>query len=115
MAASSNLLRTKGPRVAVVVLLLTALAIVVARLDLRPSLAHVHLRLLSGPSEGNYHAMAAAISTAAARKRGRIENVASAGSLDNIQRLAAAASSCEVHAALVQAGLPFPDAPRLEL
>lgn len=114
MTASPSPPRSKGPRIAVLLALLV-LAAIVARLDLRPSLAHVQLRLLSGPEEGNYNAIAARISASAATKRGRIENVMTAGSADNIKRLAAAASSCEVGVAIVQAGLPFPESPPFEL
>jgi TRAP-type uncharacterized transport system substrate-binding protein len=112
---ASPFVRTQGPRILIAIAIVVALGVVVARLDLRPSLSHVHVRLLSGAPEGNYHAVAASISAAAAKKRGTIENVPSAGSLDNLERLAASARSCEVEAALVQAGLPFPESPRLEL
>jgi hypothetical protein len=108
-------IRSRGARAAFVLVLVAALAAWIARLDLRPSLAHVHLDLLSGPAEGNYHALAAEVAEAAARKGGRVDNVPSAGSLENIERLAAASRGCEVQAALVQAGLPFPASPRLEL
>ena len=107
--------RSKAPRLLVLVLALAALAILAARTDFRPSLRHVDLRLLSGPTEGNYNAIADTVAAAAARKGGHIENVGSAGSLENIDRLAAASRSCEVQAALVQAGLPFPQQPELQL
>jgi TRAP-type uncharacterized transport system substrate-binding protein len=113
MPAPKTYLRAKAPRIAVVALSLFLLGVLAARTDFRPSLAHVHVRLLSGPEEGNYHAIGEAIAAAAARKHGRVENVPSAGSLDNIDRLAKASRSCEVEAALVQAGLPFPKEPEL--
>lgn len=115
MHARPSFLKNHGPRLLAVVLSVAALALVVARLDLAPSLSHVHVRLLSGSPEGNYHAMAGLFTAAAAKKRGRIENVPSAGSIDNLERLAAAAKTCEVQAAIVQAGLPFPKSPVLEL
>jgi TRAP-type uncharacterized transport system substrate-binding protein len=115
MPASKSFARAKAPRLLVVLLAIVALAIAAARTDFRPDLRHVHVRLLSGPPEGNYHAMADAVAAAAAKKHGRIENVASEGSLQNIERLAAAARTCEVEAALVQAGLPFPKEPELTL
>lgn len=114
-ANSMRSLRSKAPRIVIVALALAALALLVARLDLRPSLSHVHVAVLSGPPDGNYHAMAGNLSAAAAKKRGRIDNVASAGAMDNLDRLAAAARTCEVQAALVQAGLPFPTTAKLEL
>jgi len=116
MAAASPVPhRSRGKRLALFAAAVVALALLVARLDLRPSLSHVHLRVLSGPPEGNYHAMVGDLSAAAAKKRGRIEGVESAGSVDNLARLAAAAGTCDVQAALVQAGLPLPASPRLEL
>jgi TRAP-type uncharacterized transport system substrate-binding protein len=115
MRAPSSPFRNHGPRLLAAILSVAALSLIVARLDLAPSLAHVHLRLLSGPPEGNYHAMASALAAAAARKRGHIENVPSAGSVDNLARLAAASKTCDVQAALVQAGLPFPKEAALEL
>jgi NMT1-like family len=107
--------RARAARAALLVILVAALAAWIATLDLRPSLTHVRLRLLSGPAEGNYHVLAGSIAAAAAKKGGRIENVESEGSLENVERLAAAAHGCEAQAALVQAGLPLPDAPKLEL
>jgi hypothetical protein len=115
MAQSQPPHRSRGKHLALLAAALVALALLVARLDLRPSLSHVHLRVLSGPPEGNYHAMVDDLAAAAAKKRGRIEGVESAGSMDNLARLAAASRSCDVQAALVQAGLPFPASPKLEL
>jgi TRAP-type uncharacterized transport system substrate-binding protein len=115
MPARKSSARTKAPRLVAILLALAALAVGVARMDLRPSLAHVHLRLLSGPAEGNYHVIGDDVAAAAARKRGVVENVQTAGSMDNLDRLAKASGSCEVEAALVQAGLPFPRAPELQL
>jgi TRAP-type uncharacterized transport system substrate-binding protein len=112
-APKKRVARGQPARVAVVLLAIALLAVAAARADLRPSLGHVHVHLLSGPPEGNYHALAAEVAAAAARKHGVVDNVTSDGSLDNITKLAAAAGSCEVEAALVQAGLPFPQKPEL--
>jgi hypothetical protein len=113
MAARKRSTRSKAPRLLAVVVALLALTIAAMRVDLRPSLAHVHVRLLSGPPEGNYHLMADEVAAAAAKRRGVVENVPSAGSQENIARLAAAARTCEVEAGIVQAGLPFPREPEL--
>lgn len=115
MTARPSLFRSQAPRLSAAILVVVALALIVARMDLRPNLSHVHVRLLSGPTEGNYHAMAGSLAAAAAKKRGRIENVASAGSMENLDRLAAAAKRCDVQAALVQAGVPLPTSVELEL
>ena len=108
-------LRSPWVRVAAVVALLVAIGAWVARLDLRPSLAHLHVAVLSGSPDGNYHAVVERLGAAAAKKRGTIDDVPSDGSVENVQRLAAAARSCEVQFGLVQAGLPWPDGPRLSL
>jgi TRAP-type uncharacterized transport system substrate-binding protein len=115
MPAAERLARSRAPRLAFALFAVVALGVALARMDLRPSLRHVHLRLLSGSAEGNYHAMGDAIAAAAAKKGGRIENVATAGSMENVERLARAAHTCEVEVALVQAGLPFAQAPELTL
>ncbi|APR75667.1 Immunogenic protein [Minicystis rosea] len=115
MAVPQRPPRTKSRRILAAVTMIAALVLVVARLDLRPSLSHVKLRMLSGPREGNYHAMAESIALAARKRRGLIENVPSAGSMDNLERLAASAQRCDVQVALVQAGLPVPASPKLEL
>ena len=70
--------------------------------------------MLSGPEQGNYHAVVDRLALAAARKNGRLENQATSGTVDNLARLAAAADECDVHFALVQDGVPSPD-PDLEL
>src|SRR4051812_28584743 len=110
-----TLSRPRSVRVAAGLLLVAALIALVSRLDLRPNLRHLQVALLSGPPEGNYHAIAGTISAAAAKKGGRVDNVTSAGSIANVARLAAAAGTCEVQAALVQGGLDVPDEPKLEL
>jgi hypothetical protein len=101
--------------VAAGLLLVATLIALVSRLDLRPNLRHLQVALLSGPPEGNYHAIAGTIAAAAAKKGGRVDNVTSAGSIANVARLAAAARTCEVQAALVQGGLDVPDEPKIEL
>lgn len=104
-------------RAAAPALLLVVVAVVVARLDLRPDLGHVRARVLSGAPEGNYHAIVTDLGEAAGARGGRVESVASAGSVENVQRLAAAAASgdCSVQFALVQAGTPIPAGARIEL
>jgi TRAP-type uncharacterized transport system substrate-binding protein len=92
---------------------LVVLAVAAARADFRPGLAHVDVSLLSGPPEGNYHAIAEQVAAAAAKKRGHVDNVVSAGSQQNIERLVEARRTCDVQVALVQAGLPVP--PELEV
>src|SRR5262245_16064113 len=95
-----------------VLALLTAL---VAWLDPRPSLRHVRVSMLSGATTGNYFATVEKFAAEAARRKGRISNLSSAGSVENVQRLIAGARSCEVHFALVQHGIAYPPGHGLEL
>lgn len=97
---------------AAAVLLLAALF---ALVDARPTLRHVDLALLSGSDTGNYHATVDKLAAQAARQRGRIRNLGSAGSVENLQRLADARQSCELQFGLVQDGTVIADIEGLEL
>lgn len=111
--------RTPGPSRAVKSALLFAVFVslvwAATRVGRAPDLSHVDVAILSGSAEGNYHAIVAKAADEAKRRHGRIANLASAGSVENIARLAAARERCDVQFALVQDGMPWPDASRLEL
>jgi TRAP-type uncharacterized transport system substrate-binding protein len=94
---------------------LAVLTALVAWLDPRPSLRHVKVSVLSGPTTGNYFATVEKIAADVARRKGRVHNLSSAGSVENVQRLIAGAKSCNVHFALVQNGIAYPDAHELEV
>jgi TRAP-type uncharacterized transport system substrate-binding protein len=80
-----------------------------------PTLAHLQVGVLSASERGNYYALVNALSAEAQQQKGRITNVASAGSGENIARLVASRTTCDVHFALVQDGTPWPAGARLEL
>ena len=84
------------------------IAVLVATLGRNPDLSHVKVAFISGSAEGNYHAIVAKAAGEAQRQRGRIDNLPSAGSVENMARLAAAKASCDIQFALVQDGLPWP-------
>jgi len=111
--------RTPGPSRLVKSLVLVAAFIVVAwgvtRISRTPDLSHVDVAILSGSTQGNYHAIVAKVAEEAKRRRGRIANLPSAGSVENIQRLAAGKAGCEVQFALVQDGVPWPESHSFEL
>jgi TRAP-type uncharacterized transport system substrate-binding protein len=73
-----------------------------------PDLSHMKVAVLSGSEQGNYYAIVQKLAAEAKRQRGRIDNRPSAGSVENIARLAAGRAGCKVHFALVQDGLPLP-------
>ena len=99
-------------------LLLLAVVVIVALLATYgrgPNLSHVKAAILSGSKDGNYYAIVAKVAADAQRQRGRIDNLPSAGSIENIERLAAAKDSCDIQFALVQDGLPWPESHPFQL
>lgn len=94
---------------------LGAVAFGVAYYGRNPDLAHVKVAFLSGTERGNYYAVVQKMAVEAKRRRGRIDNIATAGSVENIAKLAAGKSSCSVQFALVQDGMPWPSDDAFEL
>jgi TRAP-type uncharacterized transport system substrate-binding protein len=92
---------------------LALLAVVIAGIDLQPNLARVKIAMLSGSERGNYHAIVARLAQEARSGRGRVENLPSQGSIENIERLSGARRTCQAQFALVQNGLDW--LPGLEL
>jgi len=100
-------------RLGLVVLVLGAVGLLISRIDFRHDMSRMHVRVLSGAPEGNYHAAVGRLAEAATGRKGSIENVASAGSVENVTRLAEAARGCPVEFALAQDGTAWP--PGLQL
>ena len=89
------------------------IVVVVSTVNFGAGLGHVDVKMLSGSPGGNYGAIVERVSKCAAKRGGKIENVASQGSVDNVRRLAA---GCEHHFALMQDGIPLPEgSEKLEL
>jgi len=103
MQAPSRALKT-----ALLFAVFVVIAVVAATFGRNPDLSHVKVAFVSGSPEGNYHAIVAKAVAEAQRQRGRIDNLPSAGSVENITRLAGAKASCDIQFALVQDGLPWP-------
>ncbi len=110
MQASSRALK-----MVLLVAILAIIAIVVAKFGRNPDLSHVNVAVLSGSEDGNYHAIVEKAVVEARRQHGRIDSLTSAGSVENIQRLAAARAQCDIQFALVQDGLPWPTSHTLQL
>ncbi|HEY8038177.1 MAG TPA: hypothetical protein VIF15_00210, partial [Polyangiaceae bacterium] len=96
--------RRLGLKLAGLALLVVLLVVGVSRIDVAHDLHAMRVRVLSGESDGNYHALVARFARAAAAQHGIIENQPTAGSAENVLRLGGAARSCEVQFALAQAG-----------
>ena len=69
--------------------------------------AYLHASLLTGTPMGNYHALGDKLAERAGKGHGKLDVVTTAGSVDNIQRLADN-KRCATMFAFVQAGTPVP-------
>ena len=94
---------------------LALVGVAVALYDRTPTLSYVRLRFLSGDERGNYFAIVHRLAAETARRRGRIQNISTAGSVENITRLVAGRANCDVQFALVQDGMMWPEGSQLEL
>jgi hypothetical protein len=95
--------------------LLLLIGLLAAFSDHSPNLAHVRVGVLSGDPQQNYYEIVDGLAAEARQQKGRIDNIPSAGSVENITRLVASRTSCDVHFALVQEGLDWPAGSPLEL
>lgn len=106
---------SSGAKTAMLFGVLGLIVLLVALYDPRPSLRHVKLAISSGSPSGNYYATVDKIAAQVARGKGRVQNLPSAGSVENIRRLVEAAANCSVQIALVQDGIEWPPGHGLEL
>ena len=88
--------------------ILLLIGLLVAFSDHSPNLAHVRVGVLSASPQGNYYEIVNALAAEARQQKGHIDNIPSAGSVENISRLVASRTSCDVHFALVQEGMDWP-------
>ncbi len=102
-------------KTAILFAVLAVIAVAAALYDRNPDFSYVKITFLSGTESGNYYAVIARLADVVQAKRGHVTNIATAGSVDNINRLAAAKASCSAQFALAQDGLDWPTTPRLQL
>jgi hypothetical protein len=102
--ARKHPLRTFFLRLAAIAGALALLGFILSRIDLTHDLSRLHVSVLSGDPQGNYHAVVAEMARLAAERHGSVTEVPSAGSVENVRRLTTAAKTCDVQFALVQDG-----------
>jgi TRAP-type uncharacterized transport system substrate-binding protein len=105
-------------KVALVVVAFALVALLVSRIDFARDMHRLDAGMLGGAKDGNYHTLVGELASLAANRAGRIQNLESAGSAENIARLVAARKGrCDVAFALVQDGSDFKSggADKLEL
>src|SRR5215831_4954395 len=91
-----------GLKTALLGCLLVLIGLLVVWADRTPTLSSLRVAILSGSARGNYYAIVNTLAAEARQQQGQIDNLVSAGSVENIARLLAAQSSCTIHFALVQ-------------
>ena len=106
---------SRTAKAALLVAVVVVVAAAVATFGRQPDLSHVKVAFLSGSADGNYHAIVDKAGAEAQRRHGRFDNLTSAGSIENIERLTAAKRTCDIQFALVQDGLPWPTSYSLQL
>ena len=104
-----------GTKTAILFGVLAAIAALIAWIDPRPSLRHVNVTMLSGGLTGNYYATVNRFAEEVSRRKGRVANISTAGSVENVRRLIDGSKRCDVHFAMVQDGVVYPDGHALEL
>jgi len=99
--------------------LLTTAAAVVAAIAAAFGIAHdysyLHASILAGSPGGKYYALAGRLADRASREHGTLKVIPTAGSIENVNRLAAGRGHCAEMFALIQDGTPITVEQRLEL
>ena len=91
------------------------LAAVAAAFGIAYDYGYLHASILTGSPGGQYHALAIRLSERARREHGTLTVISTAGSIENVSRLAANSGRCSDMFALIQDGTPVPSEAGLEL
>src|SRR5262245_43556084 len=99
-------------------LLLVAAAVVAAvasAFGIAHDYGYLHAPILTGSPGGHYHALATRLADRAKREHGTLTVIPTAGSIENVSRLANVRGGCAEKFALVQDGTPVRADTRFEL
>jgi uncharacterized protein len=115
LARLSALWRGKAlARVAFLLVVSAVVAGLAAAFGIARDYGYLHASILTGSPGGQYHALATRLSEQARREHGTLTVIPTAGSIENVSRLASALG-CSDMFALVQDGTPVSSEARLEL
>ena len=92
-----------------------AVAAVASAFGIARDYGYLHASILTGSPGGQYYALATRLAERAKREHGTLMVIPTAGSIENVGRLANARGDCAGKFALVQDGTPVPADARLEL
>src|SRR5215475_11617095 len=108
--------RGKGlVRVSLLLAAAAAVAAVASAFGIAHDYGYLRASILTGSPGGQYHALATRLADRAKREHGTLMVIPTAGSIENVRRLANARGDCADKFALVQDGTPVPTNARLEL
>jgi TRAP-type uncharacterized transport system substrate-binding protein len=112
MASGRAVWRGKGPvRIVLLVAAGAAIAAIAAAFSIARDYGYLHAAILTGSPGGHYYALATRLAERARREHGSLTVVPTAGSIENVSRLAAGGQGCAEKFAFVQDGTPVtPDA-----
>ena len=102
-------------RVAFITLLLLVSGLIFVAIELNPDLDHMRVSILSGPENGNFYQVGEQLAGDAKKHKGKLVNVATEGSHDNLQQLRVAAAKGGVRFALMPDGIEYPDTGKFRL
>jgi len=102
-------------RISLLLIVGALLAGLAAAFGIARDYGYLQASILTGSTGGQYHALGARLSDRAAREHGSLTVVPTAGSIENVRRLAAGGGRCAEMFALIQDGTPVPAEARLEL
>jgi len=109
-------LRGKGlVRAALLLFSGAVIAAVAAAFGIARDYGFLHASILTGSPEGWYYTLASRVADRAQHEHGSVSAVPTAGSVENVSRLAAGRGHCGEMFALIQDGTPVPADARLEL
>ena len=102
-------------RFLLVLIAAAAVAAVAAGFGIAHDYGYLHASILTGSPSGQYYALATRLAGRAEREHGTLTVVPTAGSIENIKRLAAGRGHCAEMFALIQDGTPVSADAGLEL
>jgi TRAP-type uncharacterized transport system substrate-binding protein len=108
--------RGKGlVRASLLLVAAAAIAAAASAFGIARDYGYLHASILTGSPGGQYHTLATRLADRAKREHGTLTVISTAGSIENVSRLANARGGCAEKFALVQDGTPVPAGTRLEL
>ena len=100
----SNMIKSFLLRFGIIFSFILLGALAFKTIEFKPNMSFLNVAILSGSTVGNYYSIIANLDFEAAKEDGKVVNISSKGSVENIKRLVVAQNNCSIHFALVQDG-----------